>query len=304
MFVKNNKNKIFLTIDFEYWYESPSIWSYLTGNEKDSLSDFTHKFLNLLNKYNAKATFFVSGKVLDKEPELIKKINKAGHEIAIHTLDHKPLYKITPEKLDNDIKILKNKIFQIINKQPIGYRAPNFSLNNKTKWALKILEKNNIKYDSSIFPYQFPKIIKKIYKNSSYGVESDKFIPYKIYNNLVEFPLSVYHYGRFKLPLTGGIYIRIIPWWIYKILLKNKLKTESACLHFHPYDLQKKPDIKMPRLKKIIKYYNTKKTWKKLKYILERFECVVIKENFDNIWDKRSFQSETEQVIFSDPSLL
>lgn len=244
---------ILLTFDLEYWFESLSVQKYLVGKEDDSLANFIDKLLFLLAETNSLATFFITGKVLDKEPELVKKINDAGHEIAVHSLNHKPLWKKNPKKFRIEIKHLSNKIKEISGQNPIGHRAVNFSLNNKTKWALKILSDNNFKYDSSILRYGL--------KPNFYKVASQQ-------NGLIEIPV-----------FSGGIYIRLIPWFIFKELLKNKLEKQPTCLYLHPFDfLAKVPDINMPKFKKLLKYYNTKNTWHKFEYIINKFNCVSIKD--------------------------
>jgi len=286
-------HKIILTFDLEYWFESLSIQKYLTGSEQESLSEFIDRLLNLLKKANSTVTFFVTGKVLNKEPEIIKKIIQAGHEIAIHSLDHKPLWCKNPDQFDTEIKKMISEIKRITNQEPIGHRATSFSINQNTKWALGVLSKNKIKYDSSIFAFKFSPILLPMFKDSLYGLKINIFSPYKIdlnnpqkkdYNSpLIEIPISIYHCNKFRLPLTGGIYIRLIPWLIFKILLKNKLEKEPACLHFHPFDfLNQAPDIKMPKFKKFIKFYNTKNTFKKLENIISNFECVSIKQYLTN----------------------
>lgn len=279
---------VLLTFDLEYWFESLSIQKYLTGKEDDSLANFIDKLLFLLAQTNSRATFFVTGKVLTKEPGLIKKINQAGHEVAMHSIDHRPLWDKNPQEFEIEIKTLQDKIKQITGQSPIGHRAVNFSLNSQTAWALKILAQNNFKYDSSLFPYKFSPILLWFFKDALYGIKNRLFKPYKIdlnnfikvdiFSPLVEFPASVFHLGGFKLPLTGGIYIRLIPWFIFKFLLKIKLKKEPACIHFHSFDFEvKESAVKMSVFKKFIKYYNTKNTWKKLEYILNKFECISIK---------------------------
>jgi len=277
--------KIILTFDLEYWYESVSLQPYLNHKEKESLIIFVNKLLFLLKQTNSTATFFVTGKVLDDEPEIIEKIFNAGHEIAMHSLDHKTLYNKNANEFNEETKIMIEKIVQITDKKPIGHRAVNFSLNQKTSWALKKLVDNNFKYDSSIFPFKLSPIFLSFFKESLYGLRSKIFTPYKIDlknpekkdhdSSLVELPISVFHNFFFKLPLTGGIYIRLIPWIVFKNLLKNKLKKETACIHFHAFDFADRiPNIKMPYFKKIIKYYNIKKTWHKLEYIVNKFNCI------------------------------
>lgn len=286
-------NKILLTFDLEYWTESLSLKKYLKGDEPDDLAPWTEKILNFLSLNNTKATFFVSGQVLNKQSHLIKKISTAGHEIAIHSLEHKPLWELNPQSFDHEIKTLKKKITTLTGQEPIGYRAPNFSLTQKTKWALPILIKNDLKYDSSIFPYKHSKKLLFLFKNYVYGLTSNIHKPYKIdLNNptkvdanspLYEFPISIWHWKKLKYPITGGIYIRLTPFFIFKRLLKNKLKKEPATLHLHPFDfMEKHPKIKMPFLKKFIKFYNTKNTEKKLKYLLSNFSCTSIKKYLKN----------------------
>lgn len=283
------KKSIILTFDLEYWYQAFSIQSSITGDEKDSIKDFVETILRLLKSANKTATFFVVGKVLDNEPEIIKQINQDGHEIAVHSLDHKPLWDKNPKIFDKEIKEISNKIENLINKKPIGHRAVSFSLDTKTNWALDILVKNDFKYDSSIFPFKFYKTLMPIFKDSLYGIKSKIFNPYKINlknpikkdknSLLTEIPISIFHLGKLKLPLTGGIYIRIIPWFVFKTLLKIKLIKEPVCLHFHAFDFEAKtPNIKMSVLKKFIKYYNTKNTWNKLEYIVKNFKCVSIEK--------------------------
>lgn len=274
---------IILTFDLEYWFESVLIKKYLRGDENDSLEKFIASLLELLKNKGASATFFVTGKVLSQEPQLIKKIFDSGHEIAIHSLDHNPLWQKNEAEFDLEINLITEKIKKVTGKKPIGHRAPNFSIDQKNSWTLKILEKNGIKYDSSIFPINLKNI--PLFKTSGYGSKMFNFEPYRINpgnisaknknSSFLEIPISVWHYKKIKIPATGGIFIRFIPWLLFKKLLNNKLQSETACLHFHPFDFyEKTPNIKMPRIKKIIKYYNAKNTWKKIKYIINKYECI------------------------------
>ncbi|MFH1456765.1 MAG: DUF3473 domain-containing protein [Patescibacteria group bacterium] len=286
-------HSILLTFDLEYWFESASTQKYLFGDEQDKIENFCDDLLKLLRENNSSATFFVTKKVLANESEIIKKIFNNGNEIAVHSIDHKQLWLKNQEIFNKEIKEMANQIETLTGKQPIGHRAVNFSLNEKTVWSLGVLKNNNFKYDSSIFPCKFPSFLKLIFGKNVYGSNINLYKPYKIDfenlnentgSNLWELPISVFHAGKIKLPLTGGIYIRMIPWFIFKFLLNLKLKKELSCIHFHPFDFtEKKPDIKMPIFKKFIKYYNTKNTWKKLEYIVKKFDCISIEKYLYNI---------------------
>ncbi len=60
---------------------------YLTFD--DGPSEYTEELLNLLNKYNVKATFFCVANFAQKYPEIISRFKEEGHYIALHSLKHK-----------------------------------------------------------------------------------------------------------------------------------------------------------------------------------------------------------------------
>lgn len=240
---------ILLTFDLEYWFESLSIQKYLVGKEKDLLAPFIERLLKLLAETNSSATFFITKKVLEQEPLVIKNIFNHGHEIAIHSVDHQPLWVKNQAVFDQEIKELIKEVAILIGKKPVGHRAVNFSLDKSTFWALGVLKDNGLKYDSSILPLSI--------KPNFFQV-----------NNFPEIKV-----------FSGGLYLRLMPWCLFKILLKAKLKKSFACLYFHAFDfMEGKPEIKMPVWKKFIKYYNTKNTWYKLEYILNNYNCSSIEK--------------------------
>ena len=255
------KQKLILTFDLEFWYNSKFLKKYLPQN-KNQLENCVEKptelLLDLLKKYNQRATFFVLGEVAEKYPELIKKISNLGHEIASHGYSHIPLYELAEKSLDTEIKLSKNILQNITNKEPRGFRAPNFSLNKKTKWALEILKKYNFQYDSSAHPLKF----------------------FKPSNKIPE----IY-------PSLGGIYFKILPLWLFIVLVKILSKTKIPVLYFHPYELFKSsPQLKFaPWLKRKIKYWGTKNAWKKFEKLMEKFDFISIEEYlYENSSNKSS----------------
>ncbi|MFA5029384.1 MAG: polysaccharide deacetylase family protein [Patescibacteria group bacterium] len=273
-------NPVILTFDLEYWFESLSLQRYLKGNERENLESFTEKILPLLKNNKATATFFVTGKVIENEPNLIKKINDAGQEIGLHSLDHRPLWQKNSDNFKKEIEILVDKITALTSKRPVSHRAVNFSLDSSTFWALPVLASKGIKFDSSLFPFSLPNFIFKFFKSRNYGHKKGEINPYQI-NGIKEMPLAVFDGKLIRIPIAGGVYLRIIPWFVFRKLLRLKLKNNPACLYFHPFDfLGEPPDFKMPKIRKIIKYGQAQKTWKKLNYVLKNFDCLSI-ENYN-----------------------
>lgn len=243
--------KIILTFDLEFSYNGKFLEKYLPKDKKllnDYVVESVLPLLELLDKHQQTVTFFVLGQVAEKYPEVVKKISSLGHEIASHGYSHKPLCRLNEKEFENEIKLSKKIIKKIINKEPIGFRAPNFSLNNKTKWALKILEKNNFKYDSSLNP------LKVAFKAPYYISKNHK---------LIELP-----------SFLGGIYFRILPLKLYSLIIRTAAFKKIPILYFHPYEFfSALPKIQSaPYCKKKIKYYGLKNAFRKFEKLIQNFE--------------------------------
>jgi len=244
------KARAILTFDLEFWYNSRFLKKYLPENinqVENATKKSTESLLNLLDKYHQRATFFVLGQIAEKYPYLIKKISDLGHEISSHGYSHKALDELSKDEFEKEIQLSKNIIKNIINKEPKGFRAPNFSLNKKTRWALGILGKNGFQYDSSTHPLKFHKI-------------SDQIT--EIYSSL------------------GGIYFRVLPLWLYLFLIKYISKTKIPVLYFHPYEFfESSPQVKTaPWWKRKIKHWGTQKAWKKFEKLMKKFVFISIEQ--------------------------
>jgi len=247
-----------MQIDVEDWFCD------LETNEWDKKESrvvkSTERILELLKKTNNKATFFILGYVAEKFPALVKKIEKEGHEIASHGYCHKRIDEQTPEEFEDDLK-KSIKILEKITKDKIkGYRAPQFTITKKTLWALDVIKKLGLKYDSSIFPVKTP----------LYGIEDAPLYPYKTKTRngeLLEIPLSIYKMPILKknIPIAGGFYLRFFPsFFISHAVKKINNSGNSAVLYIHPWDL----DFGKPKLKpkSLRKYYSFDASDKSLKW--------------------------------------
>ncbi|GCL70945.1 polysaccharide deacetylase [Paenibacillus naphthalenovorans] len=85
----------------------------------------TPAILDLLRQYEAKATFFVIGKRVEKHPELVKRELREGHEIANHTYSH-PYFKqkIAGEKIRDEILKAERSILEATGHKPSLFRPP------------------------------------------------------------------------------------------------------------------------------------------------------------------------------------
>ncbi|CAB1252132.1 Peptidoglycan-N-acetylmuramic acid deacetylase PdaA [Clostridiaceae bacterium BL-3] len=93
--------------------------------------DYTEKILDLLDKYDIKATFFVVGDWVDKNPVKLEEIYKRGHEIGNHSNRHPNMTKISREKIIEDININEAKIRSITGAGTELFRCPEGAYNDR-----------------------------------------------------------------------------------------------------------------------------------------------------------------------------
>ena len=91
---------------------------------------FTPQILDLLSKYDAKATFFVAGNKAERFPDVLRRTASEGHEIANHTYSHIYSGKITSEKLTNELVKTDDIIKNLTGKETALYRPVGGLYNN------------------------------------------------------------------------------------------------------------------------------------------------------------------------------
>jgi polysaccharide deacetylase family protein (PEP-CTERM system associated) len=270
-----------LSIDLEEWYHPQIIRKYVKLPKKKLVWHSTQMLLNLLKRYNTKATFFILGEVAKQNPELIRKIYCEGHEIASHGFSHKMLHEIGPEGLRNELREFKKVISEILGDIEIkGFRAPTFSLNQDTSWAVDILKEFKIKYDSSIFPIKFNLFGVNGAPIKIYGLNSRDIKSPDDKSTLMEFPITVYETKGIRLPVSGGFFLRLIPINLQKKNLRLINTERPFIIYIHPWECDiTTPQLKMNPLHKFISYYNIKYTLIKLESLLNYFDF----DRIDNI---------------------
>jgi len=258
-----------ITFDVEEWFQVTSFNSVIKISNWDTYEsrvvDQTEKLLGILLQYNTKATFFVLGYVAERHPWLIKKIADHRHEIAVHGYSHRLVCNLSANEFVREITTSKEIIEEITGQEVIGYRAPSFSISDETRWAFEILRERGFQYDSSLIP-----------GGLRFKISETGRFPYNILKKgrLIEFPVStVKWFGRF-VPFSGGVFLRIFPYFCIKTFIKGiNANGKPAMVYIHPWELDiDHPRIKASFRKEFIHYYNLKSTEKKLKMLLKDFQ--------------------------------
>ena len=262
-----------LGIDFEDWYHPELIQPHIKSkNNKPSVINGIDKILDWLRRNETFATFFMVGELLEVKPELLDKILGGGHEIGFHTMHHTRLD--SPNFRENFSKEIQ-KFHAMTGGKSKGFRAPTFSLNDSSSWAIDVLSENNYQYDSSIVPA----------KTKLYGVPDAQTTPYRITSSeirknapngkILEFPLlTTKLFGR-TIPACGGFYIRFFPLKIIeKAVRKNNEINIPSSFYIHSWELTPEfmPRIPLSFVESFITYHNLGKTMIRLDNLIKKFK--------------------------------
>ena len=281
---KGNKMMNALTVDLEDWYHPEFVTKFVPAHQRqDQVEEAVKPLLQLLDRCDVSATFFVLGQVAVRHPELVEKIYVGGHEIASHGYSHKRLHELGKEKFEDDLRKSTNLLGSIIKERIIGFRAPSYSIDQDTIWALDALGNLGYKYDSSIFPLRFR-------KKSLYGVPNAPLYPYSPSKEditkesddrkIIEFPLSIVKLAGIKIPVAGGAYLRLFPAWLLRLAIKKINKEKRpAIIYVHPWETyEKTPRIKLPFPHSQITYYGIGSSLKKIESLLRNFNFGPVKD--------------------------
>jgi polysaccharide deacetylase family protein (PEP-CTERM system associated) len=232
-----------LTIDVEDYFQVAALAEAVLREDWHSMEyrveANTNRLLSLLDKHDTKATFFTLGWVAEKSPELVRTIQKAGHEIASHGYSHQLIYNQTPDVFREETRRSKAILEDITGEAITGYRAASYSITNESRWALDILAEEGFVWDSSIFPVH----------HDRYGMPGTPRWPHTLTTDkgrtLAEFPLSTLKFPGYTLPIAGGGYFRLFPYWFSRWGLGSiNRKGQPFVFYLHPWEV----DPGQPRL--------------------------------------------------------
>ncbi|QSG01711.1 XrtA system polysaccharide deacetylase [Natranaeroarchaeum sulfidigenes] len=267
-------NEMYLSFDVEDWFHSHNLNS-LDQSRWDEyelrVQHGMNRILDLLDKHDAKGTFFVLGYIADRAPDVVAEIDDRGHEIASHGYNHRLLYEQEPEEVRADIARSVDLLESITENRVRGYRAPSFSI---TDWAIEILDDLGFEYDSSLFAAP----IHDRYGGLSFD-STETFA--EIRDGFTEVQLPLIDAKITRIPWAGGGYFRAIPYPIYERGLKRIAKRRDCVFYLHPWELD--PD--QPRVNDVKWQYRTRhymnigRTERKLECLLSDFDWKPIGES-------------------------
>ena len=265
-----------LSFDLEHWYSATLLRDRVT-DPATHVEESVAIVLDTLAAYDVRATFFVVGELAREHPSLVARIADAGHEVASHGHTHRPLFELDRETFTIEIERSARAIHDATGRTPVGFRAPNFSVTPRTRWAIGILKAAGYRYDSSVFPVRTPMYGVSGAPVRPYRPASDApFEPQEGRGDLVELPLAVAH-PRYRLPVAGGFYARTLPTW----LLERGIATLNArgipaTIYFHPWEFNPAvaravADAGASRYERFVSAHGIRRLQAKLETLLDGF---------------------------------
>jgi len=265
-----------LTIDVEEYFQIHAFSGVIPTGSWDSYPSAvainTERILDLLDEQGVSATFFCLGWIAERNRELIRSIHKRGHEVACHGHMHQVISNQDPAASREDVARAKDILEDCIGRSVIGYRAPTYSITSRTLWALDILEDLGFRYDSSIFP---------IY-HDNYGIPDAPRIPHRLrHSSMVEFPISTFRIGSVNLPVSGGGYFRLLPYFVTRSALRSIQRLgQPFVFYIHPWELNPEtPRItEAPALSRFRTYIGINRSFSRFRRLLQDFDFTTVHE--------------------------
>lgn len=267
-----------MTVDVEDYFHVSAFSDVVSRDQWNGLESRvcrnTERLLAILGDSEVKATFFVLGWVAERFPALVKRIHRDGHELASHSYDHGLVYDKTPSAFRDDLRRAKAAIEDAAGVAVVGYRAPSYSVVGRSLWALDVLIDEGYEYDSSIYPI----------KHDRYGIPEWQRHIHRVERpggSLWELPGSTVRIFGTNLPIGGGGYFRLLPYWWTKrgIAHLNDHEARPSIFYLHPWEIDpEQPRLRGSRLSRFRHYRGLDQTEPRLRSLLSQFDYGTISD--------------------------
>ncbi|MEY4953784.1 MAG: hypothetical protein RL299_2208 [Pseudomonadota bacterium] len=231
-----------LSVDVEDWFQVGAFEGVIDRESWDSLGsrveDNCLAILDMFARADVKATFFTLGWVAERHGPLMRRIVDAGHELASHGWDHERVFRFDKASFAADLERSRKVLEDASGVRITGYRAPSFSIDQRTPWAYMALHEQGFEYSSSVAPIN----------HDHYGWREAPRFAFKPlpWSDLIEIPVTTAHFAGRRLAAGGGGFFRVLPYGFSRWAIRqvNTRDQRPAVFYFHPWEI----DPNQPRV--------------------------------------------------------
>jgi polysaccharide deacetylase family protein (PEP-CTERM system associated) len=273
----------YFTVDVEEYFQVSAFEPYIPRSQWESMESRVEqgvdRLLEVLDRFETRATFFVLGWIVDRNPELVRRIHRAGHEIGSHGWNHRRVLGQTPDEFRDSVRRTKDALEGVTGDPVLGYRAPSFSITPGMEWTLDVLLEEGYRYDSSLFPI----------RRSGYGYPCggrDVHWLDRAGGRLLEAPpATIRRFGR-NYPAGGGAYFRLLPYQVISSAVRDfERRGVPATFYIHPWEVDPhQPRIPFLSLGTRIRHYGgIGRTMSRLERLLSDFRFGRVKDGIPTV---------------------
>jgi len=261
-----------LSVDVEDWFQVGAFEGVIDRSNWDGLSDRVERnvmaILDMFAVADVKATFFTLGWVAQRHGPLMRRIVEAGHELASHGWDHERVFRLDAKSFTADLERSRKVLEDASGVQITGYRAPSFSIDQRSPWAYMVLAEQGFVYSSSVAPIS----------HDHYGWREAPRFAFKPlpWSELVEIPVTTAHFAGRRLAAGGGGFFRVLPYGFSRWAIRqvNTRDERPAVFYFHPWEIDPdQPRVTGATLRSRVRHYtNLGVMAAKLEQLVREFE--------------------------------
>lgn len=223
-----------LTVDLEEWFHLDYLDKQTCMATGVRVMPDLFEFLDMLDEEDVKATFFCVAEVAEENADILMELLRRGHALGCHGLDHTRLTDKSVDQFLAETIEARAVIERVTGHAVTGYRASCFTMERDKLEALRAL---GFTYDSSKIRFeQHP-----LYRNLDLtGFEQPEDLVF-VDGDFSEYEIPTLKMGKFSLPISGGGYMRLFPFWLLKLLLKMyERQHENFTIYVHPFELTRR----------------------------------------------------------------
>lgn len=260
-----------LSVDVEDWFQVGAFEGVIDRQSWDSLGsrveDNCLAILDMFARADVKATFFTLGWVAQRHGALMRRIVDAGHELASHGWDHERVFRFDKQSFSDDLERSRKALEDASGVRITGYRAPSFSIDQRTPWAYMALHEQGFEYSSSVAPIV----------HDHYGWREAPRFAFKPlpWSDLVELPVTTAHFAGRRLAAGGGGFFRVLPYGFSRWAIRqvNREDRRPAVFYFHPWEIDPdQPRVPNASMRSRVRHYtNLSVMAEKLEQLVREF---------------------------------